>query len=325
MLENLANWLKRPLLLGTLAVAASAAAQDYPSRPITLIVPFAAGGNNDVSGRIIAQELGSLLKQPVVVENRTGAAGAIGATAVAHAQPDGYTLGFLSSGPLAANASLYRSLPYDSTKDFAPIARTTTSPSVLVVHPSVPAGDLTTLLAYLKANPGKVNYGSAGTGSSSHLSAVLFESLAGVSMTHVPYKGGNQVNVDLLGGQIQLSFSPILEAMPHVRAGKLKAIAVTSARRSPLLPDTPALAEQLPGYEVITWNGLVAPAGTPTAIIERLHAAMIRVMESPDIKRKLLDLGLEVAASTPDEFRRYIRREIDAFGRLAKLAGVQPQ
>jgi len=307
------------------AACATVQAQEYPSRAVTLIVPFAAGGNNDVSGRIIAQRMGELLGQSVVVENRSGAAGAIGTTAVARAKNDGYTLGFLSSGPLATNTSLYKSLPYDPAKDFSPVARTTTSPGVLVVHPSVPVANLKELVAYLKANPGKMNYGTSGTGSSPHLSAALFESLAGVRMTHVPYKGGNQVNADLLSGQIQLSFSPILEVVPHIQAGKLKAIAVTSAKRSPLLPQVPAIAEAYPGYEVITWNGVVAPAGTPPEVVARLNAAVVDAVNTPEVKAKLLQLGLEAAASSPQEFQAFIQSETANFARLVKLAGVEPQ
>jgi len=316
---------KRALAGAAAAFALAAAAQSFPTRPIAMVVPFAAGGNNDVSGRIIAQEMGKGLGQPVVVENKTGAGGAIGATFVAKAKPDGYTVGFLSSGPLAGNASLYKSLPYDSLKDFVPVARTTTSPSVLVVHPSVPASTLKEFVDYLKAHPKKVNYGTSGTGSSPHLSGVLFEQMAGVEMTVVPYRGGNQVNADLLSGQIQASFSPILEVVPHIQAGKLKAIAVTSAKRSPLLPQVPAIAEMLPGYEVITWNGIVAPAGTPPEIVARLNAEAVKVVNAPEVKAQLLQLGLEAAPSTPAEFGAYIKSEIANFARLVKLAGVEPQ
>jgi tripartite-type tricarboxylate transporter receptor subunit TctC len=308
-----------------LAAAFSVAAQTYPSKPVTLVVPFGAGGNNDVSGRIIAQKLGESLGQQVVVENKTGAGGAIGASHVAKAKADGYTLGFLSSGPLAGNVSLYKSLPYDSLKDFVPVARTTSSPSVLVVHPSVPASNLKELVAYLKAHPKKVIYGTSGTGSSPHLSGVLFESMAGVELTAVPYRGGSQVNAGLLAGDIHASFSPILEVVPHIQAGKLKAIAVTSAKRSALLPDVPAVAEMFPGYEVITWNGVVAPAGTPPEVVSRLNAEVVKAVNSPEVKAKLLQLGLETAPSSPAEFGAYIRSEIAGFARLVKLAGVEPQ
>jgi tripartite-type tricarboxylate transporter receptor subunit TctC len=221
--------------------------------------------------------------------------------------------------------SLFKSLPYDSTKDFVAIARTTTSPSVLVVHPSVPANTLKEFVAYVKANPGKVNYGTSGTGSSPHLSGVLFESMADVQMTVVPYRGGAQVNTGLLAGEIQASFSPILEVMPHLKAGKLKAIAVTSAKRSALLPDTPAIAEFYAGYEVITWNGFVAPAGTPPDVIAKLNAEAVKAVNAPEVKAKLLALGLEPATSSPAEFAAFIKSEIAGFARLVKLAGVEPQ
>jgi len=321
----------RRALLGVVAGFALATpvftvlAQAYPAKPVAVVVPFGAGGNNDVSGRIIAQKMGESLGQQFVVENKTGAGGAIGAAHVAKARPDGYTLGFLSSGPLAGNVALFKSLPYDSTTDFVPIARTTTSPSVLVVHPSVPANNLKEFVAYVKANPGKVNYGTSGTGSSPHLSGVLFESMADVRMTVVPYRGGAQVNTGLLAGDIHASFSPILEVVPHIKAGKLKAIAVTSARRSALLPETPAIAEMYAGYEVITWNGLVAPAGTPPEVVARLNAEAVKAVNAPDVKAKLLALGLEPAPSSSAEFGAFIKSEIANFARLVKLAGVEPQ
>jgi tripartite-type tricarboxylate transporter receptor subunit TctC len=313
-------------MMGALAsFALAASAQTFPVKPVALVVPFAAGGNNDVSGRIIAQKMGESLGQQMVVENKAGASGAIGATYVAKAKPDGYTLGFLSSGPLAGNVSLFKSLPYDSTRDFVPVARTTTSPSVLVVHPSVPANNLKELVAYLKANPKKLNYGTSGTGSSPHLSGVLFETMAGVEMTTVPYRGGSQVNIGLLSGDIQASFSPILEVVPHIQAGKLRAIAVTSATRSALLPDVPAIAEMYPGYEVITWNGVVAPAGTPPEVVAKLNAEAVKAVNSPDVKAKLLQLGLEPAPSSSADFGAYIKSEIANFAKMVKLAGVEPQ
>ncbi len=316
---------KRALLGALAGFALAASAQTYPVKPIALVVPFGAGGNNDVSGRIIAQKMAEGLGQQMVVENKTGAGGAIGAAYVAKAKPDGYTLGFLSSGPLAGNVSLYKSLPYDSTRDFVPVARTTSSPSVLVVHPSVPANNLKELVAHLKANPKKLNYGTSGTGSSPHLSGVLFEAMAGVEMTTVPFRGGSQVNIALLSGDVQASFSPILEVVPHIQAGKLKAIAVTSTKRSALLPDVPAIAEMYPGYEVITWNGLVAPAGTPPEVIARLNAEAVKAVTSPEVKARLLQLGLEPAPSSAAEFGAYIKSEIANFAKLVKLAGVEPQ
>jgi tripartite-type tricarboxylate transporter receptor subunit TctC len=314
-----------PLLLAAFAASAALAQPAaYPTRPITVIVPFAAGGNNDVSGRIVAKKLGDLLGQPVVVENKTGAAGAIGAAAVATAKPDGYTLGFLSSGPVAANVSLYKTLSYDPRKDFAPVARVTTSPSVLVVNPSMPVKNLEEFIDYAKKNPGKLNYGTAGNGSSPHLAGALFDSMAGVQMVPVAYRGGAPALTDLMAGQVQAVFNPILEVMPQIRAGKLKALAVTTDKRSALLPDLPALGERFPGYEVLTWNGLFAPAGTPPEIVDKLNAAVRKALADPEVIARLTELGLEVAVSSPQEFTAYINRQIDHFGKLTRIARVEP-
>ena len=311
-------------LCAALACTAAFAQSAYPTRPITLIVPFAAGGNNDVSGRILAKKLGDLLGQPVVVENKTGAGGTIGSQAVAAAKPDGYTLGFLSSGPVAANVSLFKTLAYDPRKDFAPIARVTTSPSVLVVNNDVPAKTLDDFVAYVKKNPGKVNYGTAGNGSSPHLAGALFESVAGVQMVPISYRGGAPALTDLMAGQVQAVFNPILEVMPNVRAGKLRALAVTTGKRSSLLPDLPALGEKFPGYEVLTWNGVFAPAGTPPEIVARLNAAVLKGLQDPEVVAKLQELGLETAPSSPTEFAAYINGQIDHFGKLIRIAKVEP-
>ncbi len=308
-----------------LALPGAASAEAYPTKPVTLVVPFAAGGNNDVSARILARKLGELLGQSFVVENRAGAAGAIGAASVANARPDGYTLGFLSSGPMAANVSLYKKLPYDTLKDFVPIARVTTSPSVLVVPPSLAANDIGQLVGLARKEPGKLNYGTAGVGSSSHLSGALFERLADVRMVAVGYRGGAPALADLMGGQLQVLISPILEVMPQVKTGKIKALGVTSAKRSALLPEVAAIAEVLPGYEVLTWNGLVAPAGTPTAIVEKLNAATRQALADPEVRAQLQELGLETAISSPAEFAAYVREQIDAFAKLARIAKVEPQ
>lgn len=313
------------LAAATIALAGAAHAQSaWPARAITLIVPFAAGGNNDVSGRIVARKLAELLGQPVVVENRTGAGGTIGSAAVASAKPDGYTLGFLSSGPVAASVSLMKSLPYDPRKDLLPVARVTTSPSVLVVNPGFPAKDLAGFVAYTKQNPGKVNYGTAGSGSSPHLAGALFESMAGAQMVAVPYRGGAPALADLMGGQIQAVFNPILEVMPQVQAGKLKALAVTTLKRSSLLPDVPALAERFPGYEVLTWNGVFAPPGTSGEIVAKLNDAVKKTLADPEVVAKLGELGLEVAFSSPAELGAYVNEQIESFAKLARIAKVEP-
>jgi len=312
-------------LVASLVLAASAHAQSaWPARSITLVVPFAAGGNNDVSGRIVARKLADLLGQPVVVENKTGAGGTIGSAAVATARPDGYTLGFLSSGPVAAAVSLQKSLPYDPRKDLLPVARVTTSPSVLVVNPAFPAKDLAEFVAYAKQNPGKVNYGTAGPGSSPHLAGALFESMAGATMVAVAYRGGAPALADLMGGQIQAVFNPILEVMPQVRAGKLRALAVTTTKRSSLLPDVPALGERYPGYEVLTWNGVFAPPGTPGDVVAKLNEAVRKALTDPEVVAKLADLGLEVAFSSPAEFGAYVNEQIESFAKLVRIAKVEP-
>lgn len=324
--DNMPTTLRRlALAAATIALAGAAHAQSaWPARAITLIVPFAAGGNNDVSGRIVARKLAELLGQPVVVENRTGAGGTIGSAAVASAKPDGYTLGFLSSGPVAASVSLMKSLPYDPRKDLLPVARVTTSPSVLVVNPGFPAKDLAGFVAYTKQNPGKVNYGTAGPGSSPHLAGALFESMAGAQMVAVPYRGGAPALADLMGGQIQAVFNPILEVMPQVQAGKLKAIAVTTLKRSSLLPDVPALAERFPGYEVLTWNGVFAPPGTPADVVAKLNDAVRKTLADPEVVAKLGELGLEVAFSSPAELGAYVNEQIESFAKLARIAKVEP-
>ncbi|MGV3653788.1 MAG: Bug family tripartite tricarboxylate transporter substrate binding protein [Noviherbaspirillum sp.] len=312
-------------LLAGILISGSVAAQAYPVKPITLVVPFGAGGNNDVSGRLLAQKMSEIVGQPVVVENRTGAAGAIGMASVAKAQPDGYTLGFGSSGPVATNVSLYKNLPYDPVKDFQPVARTTSSPSVLVVHPSVPARNIGELVAYLKSNPGKLNYATSGKGSSPHLAGALFESMAGVQMTNVAYRGGAPALADLMSGQVQLSFSPILEVMPHIASGKLRALGVTSLKRSALLPDVPAIAEIYPKYEVITWNGILAPKGVSPEVVQKIHAAAMQALADPEVKARLAKLGLDPFGAAPAEFGEYIRSQIGHFASLAEMAGVEAQ
>ncbi|WP_338662429.1 tripartite tricarboxylate transporter substrate binding protein [Pararoseomonas sp. SCSIO 73927] len=319
------GWARRAFFGLLCFQAASAAAEaPYPNRPVTLVVPFAAGGNNDVSGRIVARKLGDILGQPVVVENRTGAGGAIGTAAVAAARPDGYTLGFLSSGPLAANVSLTRSLPYDPRRDFTPVARVTTSPSVLVVAPNYPAQSLDAFIARVREKPGAVNYGTAGQGSSPHLAGTLLGSMARVRMEPVAYRGGLPALNDLVAGQVQTVINPILEVMPLIAAGTVRPLGVTSLGRSALLPDVPAIAERLPGYEVLTWNGVVGPAGLPQEVVATLNEAVRKALADPEIASRLNQLGLEVAFSSPAEFARYIDQQITHFAELARIAGVEP-
>jgi tripartite-type tricarboxylate transporter receptor subunit TctC len=297
----------------------------WPAKPIRLIVGFAAGGSTDVTARIIAQALSERLGQPVVVENRGGAGGNIGADAVAKADPDGYTLLMATSSTFAANPNLYKTLPFDVQKDFAPITVTAFIPNLLVVNPSVPANNVADFIAYLKANPEKLNFASAGNGTSQHLSGELFNSLAGVRMTHIAYRGGAPAVSDLLGGQVQVIFAPLVEVIQQVRSEKLKALGITTAKRSPLLPEVPTILESLPGYEVALWNGLLAPAKTPPDIIDRINRATIEALRSPEVKAKLAEQGSEPVGNTPAEFKAFIDSELVKWRRLVEISGATVQ
>ena len=315
------------LALGLLvaALAPARAQTAWPAKPIRMIVGFAAGGSTDVTARIIAQALSERLGQPVVIENRAGAGGNIGADAVAKADPDGYTLLMTTSSTFAANPSLYKTLPFDVQKDFAPIALTARIPNLLVVNPSVPANNVAEFIAYLKANPGQLNFGSAGNGTSQHISAELFNSLAGVRMVHVAYRGGAPAVSDLLGGQVQVIFAPLVEVIQQVRAEKLKALGITTAKRSPLLPDVPTIAEALPGYEVTLWNGLLAPANTPFEIIDRINRATVDALRSAEVKAKLAEQGSEPVGGSPAEFKIFIDNELVKWRKLVELSGASVQ
>lgn len=313
------------LALAFMVLGQAQAQTAWPARPIKMIVGFAPGGSTDVTARIIAQALSERLGQPVLIENRAGAGGNIGADAVAKADPDGYTLLMATSSTFAANPSLYKSLPFDVQKDFAPIAVTAFIPNLLVVNPSVPANNVAELIAYLKANPDKLNFASAGNGTSQHLSGELFNSLAGVRMTHVAYRGGAPAVSDLLGGQVQVIFAPLVEVIQQVRAEKLKALGITTARRSPLLPDVPTILEMLPGYEVALWNGLLAPAKTPSDIIDRINRDTVEALRSPEVKAKLAEQGSEPVGNTPAEFKAFIESELVKWRRLVEISGATVQ
>ena len=311
-----------------LAVAVPAAAQAqtaWPVKPIKILVGYAAGGSTDVTARIIAQALSERLGQPVIIENRPGAAGNIVAEAAAKADPDGYTMNMSTSSTFATNPSLYKTLPFNVQTDFAPVALTAFIPNLLVVNPSVPANNVAELIAYLKANPDKVNFGSSGNGSSQHISAELFNALAGVKMAHISYRGGAPAVTDLLSGQIQVVFAPLVEVLQHVRAGKLRALGITTAKRSPLLPEVPTIAESLPGYEVRLWNGLLAPAKTPPDIIDRINRATIDALRSDEVKAKLAEQGSEPVGNSPAEFRDFIDAELIKWKRLVEISGATAQ
>jgi tripartite-type tricarboxylate transporter receptor subunit TctC len=313
----------RLLLPGFLAVVSAAHAQDYPSKPIRLIVPFSPGGGNDTVARLVGDSLGKRLGQPVVVDNRAGAGGVVGAEAAAKSAPDGYTLFLGGVGSHAINPNLHKDLPYDPIRDFAPVSLLASAPLALVVHPSVAAQSVQQLIAFGKANPAKLNYASNGNGSSSHLAAVMFASLAGIEMVHIPYKGLSPALTDLLGGQDQLMFSSVVAILPHVRAGKLRILAVTSKKRIDLLPDVPTIAESgLAGYETSSWYGILAPAGTRPEIVRRLNDEIVKVLAQDDVRRALAQEGAEPVGNTPEEFAEFIRAEKQRLGTVVARGKV---
>jgi tripartite-type tricarboxylate transporter receptor subunit TctC len=306
-----------------LCAAGLACAQSYPARPIRLIVPFPPGGGNDTVARAIAQEASPALGQSIVVDNRPGAGGIIGAQEAARAPADGYTLFLGGVGSHAVNPNLHSKLPYDAIKDFAPITLVASAPSVLVVHPSVPARTIAEFTAYTRANPGKLNYASNGNGSSSHMAAVLYETNAGVKMTHVPYKGLGPALTDLMSGRIELMFNSIVAIVPHIQSGKLRALAVTSRKRSSLLPEVPTIAESgWPEYEAGSWYGILAPAGTPPAVIERLHAEIVKSLKTAEVQKRLAGEGAEIIGSTPAEFAAHIKGELARMREAVRASGI---
>ena len=306
-----------------LAFAGLALAQDYPSRSVKIVVPFAAGGSGDIIGRIVGQHLGDVFKQPFVIENRTGAAGNIGAEAVAKSPPDGYTLLLLSSTN-ATNESLYPNKPFVLMRDLAAVAPLNYFDMVLVVPASLPVNNVQELIAYAKANPGKLNFASSGSGTSIHLAGELFKVMAGVQMTHVPYKGSAPAIADLVGGQVQLMFDNLPSALAQIKAGKLRALAVTSAQRAAALPDAPTIAESgLPGYEASSWFGLLAPAGTPADVVAKINGEVARWLASPEAKEKLLAQGANAAGGTPEDFARHIAAETAKWQKVVRESGAK--
>ena len=306
------------------ALAAGAWAQPYPTKPIRIVVPFPAGGTTDVLARAAAQKLTESLGQPVVVDNRPGAGGNIGAELVAKAAPDGYTLLMGTVGTHAINPSLYPKMPYDHVRDFVPIILVAGVPNVLVVNPSLPVNSVQELIAYAKANPGKLNFASSGNGTSIHLSAELFKTMAGVQMTHVPYKGSAPALQDLVGGQVQLMFDNLPSSLALIKASKLKALAVTSKVRAPALPDVPTMAESgLPGFEASSWFGLLAPAGTPQPAITKVNAEIAKWLATPEAKEKLIAQGANVAGGTPEDFAQHIAAETAKWQKVVKDSGAK--
>lgn len=309
-----------------LLASAHVSAASYPDHPIRLIVPFAAGGGNDTVARLVSQGLAAELGQPVVVDNRPGAGGVVGAEVAARAPADGYTLFLGGVGSHAINPNLHEHLPYDPIKDFAPISLIASAPLILVVHPSVPAHSVQELIALAKAQPGRLNYASNGNGSSSHLAAVMFASLTGVDMVHVPYKGLAPALTDLLSGQVQLMFSSVVAILPHVKAGKLRALAVSSKERLSLLPDLPTVAEAgVPGYQSSSWYGILAPAGTSPAVVTQLNAALVKVIAQPEVRAALAKEGADPVGNSPAAFGAFIAAEKQRLGDLIRHANVPMQ
>ncbi len=312
------------IALAGAAAAASPAWAAYPDKPLRMIVPFPAGGAADIMARGLAQHLGDALGQQVVIDNRGGAGGNPAVEAVARAPADGYTVLFATMGTQAINPALYPKLRYDPVKDFAPIALTHITPRVLVVSPEVKAKNVAELIAMAKARPGQISYGSAGNGSSSHLSGALFESMAGVNMIHVPYKGSAPLLTDVLAGRIDTTFDSFTVYEEHIKSGRVRALAVTSARRMAVLPQVPTIAESgLAGYEVSNWLGLLAPAGTPREVVMALHAATAKAMANEGMRRQLTGLGIEPTLTSPEEFGALIRSEIPKWARIVKASGAQ--
>jgi tripartite-type tricarboxylate transporter receptor subunit TctC len=312
------------VVAAVLIAAPVAVAQTYPTKPVKLVVPFPPGGSLDITGRLLAQKLTEAWGQPVVVENKPGAGGNIGADLVAKSVPDGYTilLGALSTH--AVNPSLYAKMPYDAAKDFAPITLIAITPNVLVVNAASPVNNVREFIAYAKANPGKLSFGSGSSGSAGHLAGELFKVETGTDAVHVPFKGGAPATQALLAGDTQFMFDNLANAMAQVKAGKLKALAVTTAKRSPLVPDLPTMAEAgLPGFDISTWYGLFAPAGTPPAVVAKWNAEVTKILNAPDVRARLVADGAEPAPNTPEQFAQMIASELVKYARIVKISGAK--
>jgi tripartite-type tricarboxylate transporter receptor subunit TctC len=317
--------LPRFLLVLLVLISGLAQAQSWPARPVRFVVPFPPGGSTDVAARALADKLGAQLGQQAVVENRGGAGGALGTAEVARAAPDGYTVLFAANAVSILHLAV-KNLPYDTLRDFAAVTQVTTQPNTFAVHPSVPASSIKELVAYAKANPGKLSYGHSGAGGSQHLTGELLKKMAGIDMVGIPYKGGGQLITDLVGGQIQVGIAGTTPFIPHHRAGRIKILALTSLERFPPLPEFPTVVEAgYAGFESSQWLGLLVPRGTPAALITRLHDETVKALRLPDVGDRLTKAGLQPVGNTPDQFAKVIRDEIEQFGKLATELGVEPQ
>ena len=304
-------------------VAATVAAQTWPAKPIRIVAPFPPASVVDVLARPIAQKMNETWGQPVIVDNRVGASGNLGSEVVAKAPPDGYTLLMGTIGTNAINAALYSKMPYDVRTDFAPITPVASAYLLLVMHPSVPVRTVKEVIALARAHPGKLNFGSAGPGTTPHLAGEMFKYLAGVSMTHIAYRGSPQSAIDLMAGRLDLIFANGTAALPHIRTGRMRLIAISAARRDPALPDVPAIAETVPGFEMAPWWGLFAPAGTPREVVARLNTETVRILALPDVKANYANLGLIAISSTPEQFSAYVQEEIVRWAKVVKASGAR--
>ncbi len=317
--------LRMPASVLMLCLPLFVAAQTFPVKPIRLIVPSAPGGGADVTARIVGPAMSELLRQQVVVENRGGASGMIGGEAVARAAPDGYTL-LLAIAPLSINPAMYKKVPYDATRDFAHVSQVVALPNLLIAHPSLPVKNVKELIAFSQARPGQLNFASAGLGSAPHLFFELFLDMAGLKMSHVPYKGAGPGVIDVMAGHVPLMSPTIFAALPHVRSGRLRGLAVTMAKRASGAPDIPTLAEAgVPGYEAINWFGVSAPANTPREITQLLSSTIARALQQPEIRARIAADGAEAVGNTPDEFAAYVKSETLKWGKVAKRAGIEPE
>lgn len=305
-------------------VAGSGFAQSWPARPIRLVIPFPAGGSTDIVGRLIAEKLSQSLGQAVIVDNRAGAGGTTGSDLVAKSAPDGYTFLMGTSSTHAIAPSLYAKLPYEVARDFAPVTLLGTATILMVVHPSVPARSVADFVAFAKARPGQLMFGSTGNGSVSHLTAEHFKAAAGVDLQHVPYKGDTPMTLDLVAGRVHVAFGTAVAFLPHVQAGKLNALAVTDAKPSPVAPKLPTVAGSgLPGFEALQWFGLLAPAGTPKDIVTRVHAAVAKALQLPEVQERLQGLGMQIVGGGPDQFGSFMRSESAKWGRIVRDSGAK--
>lgn len=316
--------LRSVIALALGSIAFYSAAQNFPAKPVRIVAPFAPGSTIDIIGRIIAPRLSEALGQPVLVDNRAGAGGAVGMDNVAKAAPDGHSLGIGALGPLAMNPALYPKTPFDPVRDFAPVTLLATGPVVIAIHPSVPAKTVKELVEIAKRNPGKLDFGSPGVGSSPHLAGELFKMLTGTNIVHVPYKGNAEALTDLISGRVSIVFTGVPPVVPLVKAGRVRLIATTGKARIPSLPDVPTIAEAgLPGAQVLIWYGLVAPAATPRDVVVRLNREVLKIMQSPDIREKFSQQGIDPETSTPEEFAKLIRDEYARWTKVIRASGIK--